>query len=109
MKKNSLVISFWNYVKLTIYNISKSFKREPNWPSTVYINECQEEIIHQLDVKSLVKRLIFMEHCLIFLFDDFQMDGLQYKKPKTPSEIKEIREKCESIVSNDFDSEQEPS
>lgn len=62
------------------------------------MKNCQQEIIKQLDVRSLINRIIFLEHCLSFTFDDYQLDGIQMKTPKTPEEIKMIREKCECVL-----------
>ena len=37
----------------------------------------------QLDIETMIKRLIFVEHSLTYLLDDFQMEGLQLKRPVT--------------------------
>jgi len=53
-----------------------------------YAKECKQEILKQLDIKLLLKRIIFVEHCLTYIIDDYQLDALQIKKPETPKEVR---------------------
>lgn len=53
-----------------------------------YAQECRDEILKQLDIKKLLKRIIFIEHCLTKILDDYHLDVLQLKKPETPDEIR---------------------
>lgn len=53
--------------------------------------------MNQLDVKSIVKRLIFLEYCISFIFTDFQLDGLQSNKPTDPKRVGLLRRKIENI------------
>jgi hypothetical protein len=62
-----------------------------------YLCDCRDEILKQLDVKALVKRLIFLEYCMNNLFEDYQLEGLQLQKPREPTEIAKIRLKIESL------------
>jgi ABC-type Zn uptake system ZnuABC Zn-binding protein ZnuA len=55
-----------------------------NWPTVKYISECQQEILKQLDIKSLIKRIIFIEYCLTYVFEEYELEGLQLKKPTSP-------------------------
>ena len=57
----------------------------------------KDEIVKQLDIKMLLKRIIFLEHCLTYTLEDFQLEGLQLKRPVTPIEIKKLREKCNFV------------
>ena len=56
----------------------------------------------QLDVKALLKRVIFIEYCLTMIFEDYQLSGLQQNIPKTLTEIKGIRQKCASVIDTDI-------
>lgn len=38
-----------------------------------YIYACRQEILNQLDVKSIIKRLVFLEYSLTYLFEDYQL------------------------------------
>lgn len=41
----------------------------------------QKEIINQLNIKTLLKRIIYLETWMIYLFDDEQLIGLNFQKP----------------------------
>ena len=51
----------------------------------------RKEIVKQLDIQSIIKRLIFLEHTITYLLEDFQIEGLQLQRPVTPEEIKKLR------------------
>jgi hypothetical protein len=46
----------------------------------------------------MLKRLIFLEHCMTFLFEDFQLSGLQLQRPTSHRDVRQLREKCESVA-----------
>lgn len=52
----------------------------------------QKEIINQLDIKTLLKRIIYLETWMTYLFDDEQLIGLNYQKPISCERAKKIRE-----------------
>lgn len=74
-------MDFWTFIKFELYKFGKYVGKTFAWTDMNYIDECEREILRQLDIKSLIKRLIFIEHCLTYLFEDYQLDGLQLKKP----------------------------
>lgn len=39
----------------------------------LHIYEARKEILCQLDIKSLIKRMIFLEYTLTYLFEDYQL------------------------------------
>jgi len=84
-------MNFFNFVKYYFFKIAKSIGKPMESPVLNYIEECHMEILHQLDIKSIIKRLVFIEYCITVLFEDYQLDGLQIKKPTSPAEIKKIR------------------
>lgn len=49
-----------HYVQYYAYIALSKIIKNVNWPLTKYIHECREEIQEQLDIKGLVKRLIFL-------------------------------------------------
>ena len=77
-------MNFIMFIKYYIYLLFDKLGIELEWPITKYIKSCQMEIIKQLDIRSLVNRLIFLEHCISYLFDDYQLDAIQMKTPTTP-------------------------
>lgn len=54
-----------------------------DWQDMEEIKEYKDEVVKQLDVETMVKRLIFLEHAITFLLDDFQLEGLQLRRPVT--------------------------
>jgi hypothetical protein len=37
---------------------------------------------------------------MTYMLEDYQLEGLQLKRPKTAEEIKKVRQKCQSIASS---------
>jgi hypothetical protein len=62
-----------------------------------HVYECRREILRQLDIKSLIKRLVFLEYSMTFIFTDFQLEGLQLHKPSSPQDVKAVRKRIENI------------
>jgi hypothetical protein len=58
-----------------------------------HVYECRREILRQLDIKSLIKRIIFLEYSMTFIFTDYQLEGLQLHKPTNPIEVKSVRKR----------------
>jgi hypothetical protein len=85
-------VSLFSFIKFFIYGLLKKINKEPNWPDMQYLNVCHSEIIHQLDIKRIVKRLIFLEYCTSYLFDDGQLEGLKLNRPISPVDVKISRE-----------------
>ena len=54
-----------------------------DWEDMEEIKEYKDEVVRQLDVETMIKRLIFLEHAITFLLDDFQLEGLQLRRPVT--------------------------
>lgn len=82
-----------HYLQYQVYLIASKFVAKVNWPFTSYIHECREEITEQLDIKSLVKRIIFLEYAISYVLEDYHLAEMQLKRPSLPSEIRALREK----------------
>ena len=80
----------------------KTLGKDLEWPKMRFLNECEKEVLKQLDVKALLKRVIFIEYCLTMIFEDYQLSGLQQNIPKTLTEITAIRQKCASVIDSDI-------
>ncbi len=52
---------------------------------------------HQMDVQKLINRVIFIEYSLTHLFEDYQLVGLQCRRPSTVKEVRDIRMKFETF------------
>jgi phosphoribosylanthranilate isomerase len=61
------------------------------------LKEYRNEIVKQLDIKAILQRLIFLEHSITYMLEDFQLEGIQLKMPETPSEIRRLRKRCNCI------------
>lgn len=86
----------------------KKAGREEVWDDMEELKEVRNEIIKQIDIETMIKRLIFLEHSITHLLDDFQLEGLQLKRPTTAKEIKKLRQRCnfiEDVDSDNSDSE----
>jgi hypothetical protein len=86
-------INLIHYVQYHLYVLLSKIVEKVNWPFTRYIHECREEIHEQLDIKGLIKRMIFLEYAISYVLEDYHLAEMQLKRPVLPSEIKALREK----------------
>lgn len=77
-------MNFWNFIKYYAYSFTKMIGKPCDWPAMKYADECKEEICKQLDIKMLLKRIIFIEYCLTHIVEDYQLDVLQMSRPLQP-------------------------
>lgn len=78
-------------LKLGIYKLGKMVNRPCNWPEIAYLDRCQTEVLHHMDLKTLIKRMVFLEHSLTYVFEDYHLEGLQERRPETLAEIRRTR------------------
>ena len=95
-------MNFCEFFQYHFYSAMKTMGKDLEWPKMRFLNECEKEVLKQLDVKALLKRVIFIEYCLTMIFEDYQLSGLQQNIPKTLTEIKAIRQKCASVIDSDI-------
>jgi hypothetical protein len=88
---DKLGFNFITFFQYYTYLFFSKIGKPRQWPVVRYLTECREEIVNQLDVKALIKRIIFLEYCMTNLFEDYQLEGLQLQKPRRPREIANIR------------------
>ena len=43
------------------------------WEDMKLLSEYKDEVVKQIDISKIIKRLIFLEHSITFLLDDFQL------------------------------------
>jgi hypothetical protein len=89
--------NFFKFIKFGIYTFSRLIGKELEWNDMKQLREYRSEIVKQLDIQSIIKRLIFLEHTITYLLEDFQLEGLQLQRPVTPDEIKKLRERCHFV------------
>jgi hypothetical protein len=51
-----------------VYDILSYFNLARGWKKPQLLNKFKSEILHQLDVKTLLKRMISLENCIGYLF-----------------------------------------
>jgi hypothetical protein len=66
-------MNFFAFFKFYAFRFLKKWKSTPDWSGIAFLDECQQEIVRQLDVKALIKRVIFLEYCITNLFEDYQL------------------------------------
>lgn len=71
------------------------------WSFAKYLDECRDEVREQLDVKGLIKRLIFLEYAISYLLEDFHIAEMQLKRPTSPLEVKWLRHKIQATEAED--------
>lgn len=57
---SKLSMNFITFFQYYFYQFCRKIGRPRQWPTFAFLTECREEIVKQLDVKALVKRLIFL-------------------------------------------------
>ena len=75
------------------------------WSFAKYLDECRDEVREQLDVKGLIKRLIFLEYAISYLLEDFHIAEMQLKRPTSPLEVKWLRHKIQATEALEEDEE----
>lgn len=73
-------MSIFHYAKLKIYRFCKFFNITLNWKHARVLYDFQYEILHQLDVNILIRRLIGLETCMSYLFEKHQLEGIKNQR-----------------------------
>lgn len=68
--------NFLYYLCQVVYEIIGIFRITPNWEIVKKYNSISEEVVKQLDILLILKRINFIEKSLSFLFTDHQLKGL---------------------------------
>ena len=87
----------FKFIKYGFYELWRKLGKKDKWEDMDELKEYRDEIMKQIDIETIIKRLIFLEHSITYLLDDFQMEGLQLQRPVTAKEIKRLRERCNLI------------
>lgn len=98
------MVNFFQFIQYYWYAFKKYFCEDYQDHSLEHIYQCRKEILRQLDIKSLIKRIVFLEYSMTFIFTDYQLEGLQLHKPTSPLEVKSVRKKIENVDMADMES-----
>jgi hypothetical protein len=79
------------YVLQTIYSFLKRLKIKLNWERVSFFHKTREEMVKQLDVLYLFKKIHILESAMVLLFSKHQLRGLMLKHEMTVSEVRGIR------------------
>ena len=52
--------NFFVFIQYSIYEFLRSIGKKADWPSMEKLKLYKDEIVRQLDIKSLLKRIIFL-------------------------------------------------
>ena len=85
------MVNFFTFIQYYWYAVKKWLNKAHSDPRLEHVHECRREILRQLDIKSLIRRLVFLEYSMTFIFTDYQLEGLQLHKPSSPQEVKAVR------------------
>jgi hypothetical protein len=91
------MVDFFQFIQYYWYALRKWLWKDYVDEGLEHVYECRREILRQLDIKSLIKRLVFLEYSMTFIFTDFQLEGLQLHKPSSPQDLKAVRKRIENI------------
>jgi hypothetical protein len=84
-------VNFLHFLQYHLYSLIKKFNSSLKWPFIEYIEECREEILYQLDIKGMIKRIIFLEYAISYMLEDYHLSEMQKEKPILPSDVKKLR------------------
>jgi hypothetical protein len=83
--------NFLHFMGQSIYAFLRFFKFKPKWEKLSRYHSIREEMLKQLDVLYLIKRINFLEHSLTFLFTKKQLMALHLTNQLTMAEAAKIR------------------
>lgn len=89
-------VTLLHYFQLIAYNLLSLVGIKPPWPSVQYREECREEILQQLDIIGLIKRIIFLQYAISYLLEDFHISQMQLKRPVSPAQVRALRQKIQA-------------
>ena len=85
------------YLSMMIKKMFKKCKFEPDWPKTDIYQKCSQEMIKQLDVTYIVKKLMFFDDALSKLLGKDELKELYMKGRPTLAEASQKRRKYYSL------------
>ena len=79
------------YFVQSIYGVLKALKIKCEWRNVEFFHKTREEMIRQLDVMLLFKKINMLESAMMTLLSKKQLVGLMLKPEMTVSEVRRIR------------------
>ena len=84
----------YDFLKFLFHGFYKFIKLlgcSPNWKTYKIFDDCKEEMVRQLDVVYLIKRIMLLERAILTLLDEHQVKGLHLQRKLTLEEVKKNR------------------
>lgn len=88
--------NFFSYVAYSFYCVLDFFGIAPNWNILRHFDEVREEIGKQLDLRLLLRKISFLEDCIGYVFEDYELQCLHLKGKMTLEEAEGIRKRFSS-------------
>lgn len=91
MRKGLKKYNFFYFLLHLIYVLINIFKTKCNWKTSKLFHECREEMIKQLDIGYLFKRIVILERGLSTILTPRQLRALHFFENPTLEEAKKMR------------------
>jgi len=75
-KKSFHLFDFYRYY---LNKVKSALNYNIKYTNGQRICDERDEVVNQLDIGQILKRLIFLEKCLTYLFEPHQLNGLKYQ------------------------------
>ena len=94
--------NFFYYLGQLLYTVLRALSCEPKWDKLSYYYETRQEMLKQIDILYLLKRVNFLENTLTFLFTNHQIKGLHLTSHISLAEAVSLRKtyRLKSKLSN---------
>jgi hypothetical protein len=87
------LISYFGY---SFYCVLDFFNIAPQWKIMKQFDDVREEIGKQLDLRLLIRKISFLEDCIGYIFEDYELECLHLKGKMTLEEAEAIRKRFSS-------------
>lgn len=93
MQKQLKSYNFFYFILQLLYAFFKVFKCKFNWGTAKLYYECRQEMIKQLDVLYLYRRIAFLQKAIGTIFTDHQLKALHLYPRSSLSEAQDFRKR----------------
>lgn len=88
--------NFLSYVAYSFYCVLDFLGIAPDWTIMRHFDDVREEIGKQLDLRLLLRKINFLEDCIGYVFEDYELQCLHLKGKMTLEEAEVIRKRFSS-------------
>lgn len=91
-------VNILHFLKYCLYQLAMKFGIKVDWPFIEYLEQCRKEILRQLDIRDLIKRLIFLEYSISYILEDYHLAEMQREMTYHPEDVQNLRKKFQSGI-----------